>query len=97
MLSRNSFGVLIMPCSQSPARLPCPIHDDDSGRRRAEISATRWSTTSSYTCSQGSRRLKTQSEDLAPPEESSGCRLPRSLRALAEHFIPQHYSSLRFL
>jgi hypothetical protein len=32
-----------MPDSQSPARLPCPIHDDDSGRRRAENSATRWS------------------------------------------------------
>jgi hypothetical protein len=25
-----------MPDSQSLARLPCPIHDDDSGRRRAE-------------------------------------------------------------
>jgi hypothetical protein len=32
-----------MPDSQSLARLPCPIHDDDSGRRRAENSATRWS------------------------------------------------------
>jgi hypothetical protein len=27
-----------MPDSQSHARLPCPIHDDDSGRRRAENS-----------------------------------------------------------
>ena len=32
---------MIMPYSQSLARLPCPIHDDDSGRRRAENSATR--------------------------------------------------------
>jgi hypothetical protein len=24
-----------MPDSQSLARLPCPIHDDDSGRRRS--------------------------------------------------------------
>jgi hypothetical protein len=27
-----------MPGSQSLAKLPCPIHDDDSGRRRAENS-----------------------------------------------------------
>src|SRR6478735_2173058 len=43
MLGNNSFGAMITPDSQSLARLPCPIHGDDSGRRRAENSATRWS------------------------------------------------------
>ena len=43
MLGHNSFAAMITPDSQSLARLPCPIHDDDSGRRRAENSATRWS------------------------------------------------------
>jgi hypothetical protein len=33
MLGHNRFGAMITPDSQSPARLPCPIHDDDSGRR----------------------------------------------------------------
>jgi hypothetical protein len=32
MLGHNSFEAMIMPDSQSLARLPCPIHDDDSGR-----------------------------------------------------------------
>ncbi|MDT5304071.1 MAG: hypothetical protein QOG79_7615 [Mycobacterium sp.] len=41
MLGHNSFEAMITPHSQSPARLPCPIHDDDSGRRRrAENTAT---------------------------------------------------------
>ena len=37
-----------MPDSQSLARLPCPIHDDDSSRRRAENSATQWSRCSAH-------------------------------------------------
>ena len=41
MLGHNSFGAMITPDSQSLARLPCPIHDDDSGRRRAEIPTTK--------------------------------------------------------
>src|ERR1700760_4451034 len=32
MLGHNSFGAMVTPDSQSLARLPCPIHDDDSGR-----------------------------------------------------------------
>jgi hypothetical protein len=44
-----------MPDSQSHARLPCPIHDDDSGRRRAENSATRWSRCDSYMLTQHNR------------------------------------------
>ena len=32
MLVHNSFGAMIMPDSESLARLPYPTHDDDSGR-----------------------------------------------------------------
>ena len=34
---------MITPNSQSIVRLPCPIHDDDSGQRRAKNNANRWS------------------------------------------------------
>jgi hypothetical protein len=34
MLGHNWFGAMITPDSQSLARLPCPIYDDNSGWRR---------------------------------------------------------------
>jgi hypothetical protein len=59
--------MIITPDSQNLARLPCPIHGDDSGRRRAENSCYPVVDNVLVHVLSTLTTTETQSEDLARP------------------------------